>query len=280
MKHRLVRRPTALVLSGIIATSLSLHATSSKATETQVNRVGFMAAAGQQIRKIELPSAQTAVPQDASRYLFTAMLQLFGASPQLAGSKATNGKVNIRYQCFDTPPTQGSMRAKLRDGNAIVSMVMDQDTPCFFFRATPDLSGRAPLPMAANGTFSVSVVPLPDNAGCTPDTNTLCLMDGRFESTVRWSDGGKNNHGNAFLNGPDSGIFYFFNPENTEMLVKVLDGCGSPTNSFWVFAAAATDVEYNLTVTDTETGQSKTYGNALGNPAPAIVDTQAFATCP
>ncbi len=66
-----------------------------------------------------------------------------------------------------------------------------------------------------------------------------------------------------------------------ELLVKLAlkNGCGI-NNHFWVFAAAATDVEYTLTVTDTETGSSRTYESVLDAPAPAIVDTDAFATCP
>ncbi len=77
----------------------------------------------------------------------------------------------------------------------------------------------------------------------------------------------------------DSGLFWFFEPDNWELLIKVLDGCNY-SGHHWVFAAAATDVEYTLTVTDTASGATRTYGNELGNPAPAVVDTQAFATCP
>ena len=76
----------------------------------------------------------------------------------------------------------------------------------------------------------------------------------------------------------DSGLLYFFSPNNWEMLIKVLDGC--PLNShFWVFAAATTNVEYTLRVTDTETGVVKEYWNPLGNAAPSITDTSAFSTC-
>jgi hypothetical protein len=51
----------------------------------------------------------------------------------------------------------------------------------------------------------------------------------------------------------DSGLFYFFNENNWEMLVKVVDGCAF-NNHYWVFAAATTNIEYVLTVTDEETG--------------------------
>ncbi|MEM7349817.1 MAG: hypothetical protein AAF657_03355 [Acidobacteriota bacterium] len=65
------------------------------------------------------------------------------------------------------------------------------------------------------------------------------------------------------------------------MLIKVLDACASELgNRYWVFYAATTDVEFTLMVTDTETGIQKIYSNALGQAAPPILDTSAFATCP
>ena len=72
---------------------------------------------------------------------------------------------------------------------------------------------------------------------------------------------------------------WFFAADNWEMLIKVLDGCGLNQN-YWVFAAATTNVEYTLTVTDTMTGQEVSYFNPLGQAASAITDTAAFATCP
>lgn len=54
--------------------------------------------------------------------------------------------------------------------------------------------------------------------------------------------------------------------------MKVLDGCALNHNH-WVFAAAATDTEYTITVTDTLTGRVKTYFHHGGSAAPAINDT-------
>jgi len=119
------------------------------------------------------------------------------------------------------------------------------------------------------------------NGGCVPDATTLCLDGRRFEVTVGWRDfAGATGSGVVSPGGEDYwGVFWFFSPMNAEVLVKVLDGCDF-NDHFWVFAAAATDVEYSLTVTDTSTGISQTYGNELGTAAPAVVDTSAFATCP
>jgi hypothetical protein len=120
---------------------------------------------------------------------------------------------------------------------------------------------------------------------CVADDTTLCLRDGRFRVTVTWRDsqGGSGvGHVVPVAAGTavgDSGLLWFFAPDNWELLVKVLDGCGV-NERFWVFAAATTNVEYELLVEDSRTGESETYRNPLGERSRAITDTAAFATCP
>ena len=144
----------------------------------------------------------------------------------------------------------------------------------FRVRATRDEGNSSFSNEASASTFSGQTEP------CVAGPNTLCLKDNRFQVEVIWSDfgGGTGPATDAGLVSPDSGLFYFFSPDNWEMLVKVLDGCDI-TNHFWVFAAATTDVAYTLQVTDTLTGIVKTYDNPLGTASPAITDTNAFATC-
>ncbi len=115
---------------------------------------------------------------------------------------------------------------------------------------------------------------------CTPDATTLCLNDGRFQVRARWQvRSGDSGQANAIALTPDTGYFWFFDQNNVEAVIKVLDAC--PINgNFWAFAAGLTDVEVVLTVTDTETGTIKIYDNPLGTPFAPIQDTQAFDTCP
>ncbi len=115
---------------------------------------------------------------------------------------------------------------------------------------------------------------------CDSDPTLLCLNSERFVVEVEWRDfqGGTGGGQLVPFRSDDSGLFWFFDPDNWEMLVKVLDGCGI-NDRFWVFAAATTNVEYTLRVTDRLTGSSKSYFNPLGRSAPAITDTDAFATC-
>ena len=114
-----------------------------------------------------------------------------------------------------------------------------------------------------------------------PDDGVLLLNRDRFKVDVDWhsfSDSGSLD-GAAAVVSPDDGLLWFFNEDNWEVLVKVLDGCDFNAH-YWVFAATATSVEYTLTVTDTQTDSAQNYENMLGRTSPAVTDTQAFATCP
>ncbi len=116
---------------------------------------------------------------------------------------------------------------------------------------------------------------------CYNTTRTLCLNGRRFKVEVEWEDF-EGNLGDGRVLGfrsDDSGLFWFFDLNNWELLVKVLDGCRI-NDHFWVFSAATTNVKYTLKVTDTQTGVLQTYVNPLGQSADAVTDTEAFATCP
>ncbi|MCP3913005.1 MAG: hypothetical protein GY713_18885, partial [Actinomycetia bacterium] len=114
---------------------------------------------------------------------------------------------------------------------------------------------------------------------CVSSPTRMCLSDDRFSLEITWRDyAGNAGSGQVVGTGsPDSGLFWFFNSSNWEMLVKVLDAC-DVNGRFWMLAAATTDVVYTLRVTDTETGVFREYFNPLGNAAAALVDT--FETCP
>ena len=112
------------------------------------------------------------------------------------------------------------------------------------------------------------------NPACDP--SGLCLQDDRFKVELDVGGGVTRPLGIPVPLDDSSGFFFF---ENFEVLVNVLDGCAF-NGHFWVFAAATTDVEFTLMVTDTVSGSTKTYDNELGTASPAITDTSAFATCP
>jgi hypothetical protein len=124
-----------------------------------------------------------------------------------------------------------------------------------------------PLPAAPLLPPGFRPASLPSAAACSPGSEALCLLGGRFRVSVHWKNqhaGGIEGEGETFPGTDQTGYFWFFDPVNIELVVKVLDG--RPVNGkFWVFYGALTDVEYTLTVTDTETGAQKEYKNKPGN---------------
>lgn len=114
---------------------------------------------------------------------------------------------------------------------------------------------------------------------CASARTSLCLGQGRFRVEVTYSSfGGRPGRGKVIADTSDSGIFWFFDSDNWEVMVKVLDGC-QLNGSHWVFAAASTDLDYRLTVTDQETGRVMQYRHESGTAARAIADVAAFPGC-
>ncbi len=128
--------------------------------------------------------------------------------------------------------------------------------------------------IGADESGGVSVGP------CVPDAMTLCLNGGRFRVETTWrTRQGASGRGQAVPLTADTGFFWFFLESNVEMVVKLLFGC--PVNEhFWVFAGGLTDVQVEMTVTDSQTGAARSYRNPQGTAFRPIQDTSAFATCP
>ncbi len=115
---------------------------------------------------------------------------------------------------------------------------------------------------------------------CEPTPTSLCLGRDRFRVEVDWRDFQSNaGAGQGIELTTNTGYFWFFEPDNVEVVLKVLDACYPPFDHFWVFTAGLTNVECELTVTDTWTGEARTWVNPLGVPFEPILDTRAFATC-
>ena len=117
---------------------------------------------------------------------------------------------------------------------------------------------------------------------CVAVDGALCLNDWRFHVEATWAAaGGNSGAAQGHLTGDDSGVFWFFDPSNTELQVKVLDACElADFGSFWVFASGLTNVEVSLRVTDTQSGTVWERVSPLGQPYEPILDTSAFDTCP
>ena len=104
---------------------------------------------------------------------------------------------------------------------------------------------------------------------------TLPLHDGRFEATVEWEDfRGNAGTGTARAITSDTGYFWFFSPDNVELVVKVLDG--RPVNGrWWVFYGALPNVAYRGRGHRHGERRAKGYDNPSGTFA-SFGDTAAF----
>ncbi|MCG8460523.1 MAG: pullulanase-type alpha-1,6-glucosidase [Holophagales bacterium] len=144
-------------------------------------------------------------------------------------------------------------------------------------------TGTATVPARTAAVFEVASDGPGGGQPCQAGPITLCLgQDGRFEVVLTWRDfDGNEGAGQAVdLGRQDSGLLWFFDEDNLEMLVKVLDACELESfGNFWVSFAATTDVAFTLTVTDTETGAEWRYENPLGEIPRPVIDTRAFDTC-
>lgn len=113
-----------------------------------------------------------------------------------------------------------------------------------------------------------------------PPADPLALGQGRFEVQVTWGKpGGERGVATGEALTADTGVFWFFGPDNVELVVKVLDACQG-AGRYWFFAGGLTDLEVEIKVRDTENGATRTYRSPLGTAFSPLQDTNAFASCP
>ena len=163
------------------------------------------------------------------------------------------------------------------DANSTGATVIDLNPAHLYsFRVrTQNAEGFSPYTPEVSGITDAVGSP----STCTTSITQLCLNQERFELRVEWRTSTANGVATGQKMGDDSAVFPFFGEDNQELLVKVLNAC-SVNGHYWVFFSATTNVEFTVTVTDTQTGRSRSYFNPLNRPAPPVQDTAAFASCP
>ncbi len=179
---------------------------------------------------------------------------------------------SVEYTLTVTDTQTGAVKRYVNPGGALASV---GDTQAF----GPNGATGAPVVVARTGG-AAAPVGVPSRAAaagapCVASATTHCLQGGRFAVSVRWKDfQGNSGDGRTIPLTGDTGAFWFFGAENVELVLKVLDG--RPLNGkFWVFYGALSSVEYEITVTDTATGDTRTYRNPSGRMA-SVADTGAF----
>lgn len=129
----------------------------------------------------------------------------------------------------------------------------------------------APVGAGGNGVpegpaASDSVPAASEDGGCVETETVMCVQGGRYSVTIEWekADGEKGSAKVARPRTKDSGLFYFFDYNNWEVLLKVLDGC-DVNEHHWVYAASASDVGMTLVVRDTTLPDQDADGRMLVN---------------
>lgn len=121
-----------------------------------------------------------------------------------------------------------------------------------------------------------------DACRCPVDTTpapALLLHDGRFQVEIAWrTPQGESGRAQAIRLSDGSGYFWFFAPDNIEVVTKVIDAC-EPFGRFWVFTSGLTNVEVTQTITDLASGEVVVKHNPMGQTFVTDLDTDAFATC-
>lgn len=155
------------------------------------------------------------------------------------------------------------------------------DRFCNRWYCDPRNSGVIEVRAGEDTQLAMTLQPLYDYDGCLETPENLCLNQNRFKVRALWKDFlGNSGIGIARRLTDETGYFYFFSPNNVEVIIKMLNGCADRLgHRFWAFAAGLTNVEVQLEVTDTLTGDIALYSNGLGQTFQPILDIDAFATC-
>ncbi len=125
---------------------------------------------------------------------------------------------------------------------------------------------------------AAEVSALVSEGACGAVSGELCLGE-RFRGRVSFRAEDATQDAVSSSLTEDTATSWFFEPDNLEVVFKVLDGCAVNGHQ-WAFAAGLTDVAVLLRVEDSRTGASATYWSPAGGPFEPIQDVRAFDTCP
>lgn len=108
----------------------------------------------------------------------------------------------------------------------------------------------------------------------SPLFDSLFFGRQRFEVSLVWNTPILAGRGVPEALTDNAGYFWFFDPSNPEVLVKLIDGT-AVNGHFWVFLGGLSDVGYTVVITDRATDRVRTYTNSPGTVT-SRADTAAF----
>ncbi len=194
-------------------------------------------------------------------------------------------ELELRWQDRSGDETGFEVHERMVDSEFTRIASLPANTTSIVVENIPPATFRAYQVVAANElgrsrpTPEVGATTLADVADCTEDGDTVCLNQGRFRVELQWQTAEDSGAGGAVPLTDDTGYLWFFNADNVEVVVKILDGCAL-NQRYWVFAGGLTDVEVVMKVIDSKTGVAATYYNPPGAAFEPIQDQRTFAVCP
>ena len=121
---------------------------------------------------------------------------------------------------------------------------------------------------------SLGTIAAAQGSTCTANGTTACLLSSRFRVNIAFRNQFSNPPGqtgdfaaarlNPAATNPDTALFGFSDAANVEVVVRIVDARPFAPR-FDVYFGGMTDVEYTVTVTDTQSGLTKTYKNEPGD---------------
>ena len=177
----------------------------------------------------------------------------FAIEPRLPSSEDT---VRFRLAGDESPCFVGFTAPRL-EGHGIRIQASYSKIP---YCPPPALfSKELEIPPLATGTYQVVVEDLgivlyTETLTVQPPTTELALHHDSFRARLHRHVGGPSGPealAQAVTLTDQSGYFWFFDPANTEVTIKILDG-RAVNGHFWIFVSSLTDVAFTLEVEDTD----------------------------
>ena len=130
-----------------------------------------------------------------------------------------------------------------------------------------------PLVAFEFGDYTLTLTCDNNTGACSTTATTACLLDGRFRVSIAYVNQFANPPapgtflGAKLISGsqnPDVATFGISSAQAIEVVVRIQDARPFGLNRFDVYYGGLTDLEYTVSITDTQKGTSKTYRNPPG----------------